>query len=102
MTHHNQTRELTSWFLRYQPGNGSSVPQFEKQSWQHSQVVESLWDNPEFIKPGFHVGRFVTAAIDTKADRENIKVLYSSLKSISAQIDVSALEPAYYTFSAWI
>jgi hypothetical protein len=39
---------------------------------------------------GFHVGRFVTAVIDTEADRENIKALYSSLKTISDQIDVSA------------
>jgi hypothetical protein len=32
-------------------------------------------------------------AIDTKADRENIKALYSNLKSTSAHFDVSALNP---------
>jgi hypothetical protein len=31
------------------PGEGSSMPQFEKQPWQHSHVAESLWDNPKFI-----------------------------------------------------
>jgi hypothetical protein len=61
-----------------------------------------MWDNPEFIQTGFHIGRFITAAIDTEADRENIKMLYPCLKSTSAQIDVSALKPPYYTFSAWI
>jgi hypothetical protein len=65
-------------------------------------VVESLWDNPEFIQAGFHIGRFITVAVDTEADRENINALYSSLKFTSAQIDVSALNPPYYTFSAWI
>jgi hypothetical protein len=49
----------------------------------------------------FHIGRFVTAAVDTKADPENIKALYTSLKSTSAPIDVSALKTPYYTFSAW-
>jgi hypothetical protein len=33
----------------YQPGEGSSVTQFEKQPRLYSQVTESLWDNPEFI-----------------------------------------------------
>jgi hypothetical protein len=42
------------------------------------------------------------ATVDIEADWENIKVLYSSLKSTSAQIDVNALKPPYYTFSAWI
>jgi hypothetical protein len=66
------------------------VPQSKKPSQQHSQVTESLWDNPEFIYAGFHVGQFVMAAIDNEADQENKKVLYDSLKSTSAQIDVSA------------
>jgi hypothetical protein len=64
--------------------------------------VESLWDNLEFIHAGFHIGRFVTAAVDTKAYQENKKVLYSSLKTTSAQIDVNASKPPHYTFSAWI
>jgi hypothetical protein len=61
-----------------------------------------LWDNPEFIQARFHIERFITAVVDTEADRENIKALSSCLKSTLAQIDVSALKPPYYTFSAWI
>jgi hypothetical protein len=45
----------------------------------------------DFIPTGFHVGRFVTATIDTEADRDNTKMLYSSLKTTLDQIDVSAL-----------
>jgi hypothetical protein len=64
--------------------------------------VESLWDNPEFIQAGFHIGQFITAGVDTKVEQENIKALYSSLKTTSTQIDVSALKTPYYTFSTWI
>jgi hypothetical protein len=71
--------------------------------------MESLWDNPEFIQAEFHIGLLVTAALDTEVDRKNIKALYSSLKSTSSQIDVSALKPLTTpaqhgsdTFSAWI
>jgi hypothetical protein len=35
-----------------------------------------MWDNPEFIQTGFHIGRFIMAVVDTEADRENIKMLY--------------------------
>jgi hypothetical protein len=34
---------------RVQPGEGSSVPQSEKQPWQYLRVAVSLWDNPDFI-----------------------------------------------------
>jgi hypothetical protein len=44
------------------------------------------------MQAGFHIGRFITVAIYTRADRENVKALYSSLKSTSAQIDVCALK----------
>jgi hypothetical protein len=73
-----------------QHGEGSSTPQPEEVPRQHSWVAESLWDNPDFIQAGFHVGRFITAAVDTEAGRENIKALYSSLKTTLDQIDVSA------------
>jgi hypothetical protein len=82
----------------YQLGEGSFMPLSEEQPQQHSQVAESLWDNPEFIQTGFHIGQFIMAAVDTKADRENINALYSHLKSTSAQIDISALKPFHYIF----
>jgi hypothetical protein len=53
-----------------------------------------------FIQAKFHIGWVITAAVDNEAGQENIKVLYSSLKSTSAQIDVSDLTSPYYTFSA--
>jgi hypothetical protein len=74
----------------YEIGEDSSVTQSQKPLQQHSRVVESLLDNLEFIQVGFHIRWFVTTAIDTEADRENIKALYTILKSTSAQIDVSA------------
>jgi hypothetical protein len=75
----------------YQPGKGSSLSQSEKYPQQNSQVVESLWDNPEFIQLRFYIGRFITTPLDTEADQGNIKALYSS-----------ALKSPYDTFSAWI
>jgi hypothetical protein len=62
----------------------------------------SLWDNPEFIQARLHIGRFIMVAVDSEAGRENIKAFYSSMRSTSTQIDVSALKPSYYTFSPWI
>jgi hypothetical protein len=53
-----------------QPVEGLSVPRPEKQPWQYSCVAESLWDNPDFIQAGFHIGRYVTASVNTKAERE--------------------------------
>jgi hypothetical protein len=55
--------------------------------------IESLWDNPDFIKAVFHVVPFVMVAVDTEAGQENINALYSSLKTTLAQIDVSARQP---------
>jgi hypothetical protein len=54
---------------RYQAGEGSSVPQSRKKLHQHSQAVESLGDNPEFIQARFHIRHFITAVVDTEADR---------------------------------
>jgi hypothetical protein len=51
-----------------QYGEGLSVPQSEEPSQQHSWVVESLWDNPDLMRARFHIGLFVTVAVDTKAD----------------------------------
>jgi hypothetical protein len=66
------------------------VPQSKEPLRQHSRVAESLWDNPKFIQARFHLGRFVTVAVDIEADQENVKALYSSLMTTSVQIDVSA------------
>jgi hypothetical protein len=65
------------------------MPQPEEVPRQRSQVTESLWDNPNLIHVGFHVDRFVTVAVHTYPDQDNIKALYSSLKTTLEQIDVS-------------
>jgi hypothetical protein len=52
-------------------------------------VAESLWDNPEFIQADYHIGRYVTASVNTEAKRERIKALYSSMKTTSELVDVS-------------
>jgi hypothetical protein len=63
------------------------VPQPEEILRPCSRVI----DNLDFIQTRFHVSRFVTTAVDTEADQDNIKALYSSLKNTSEQIDVSVL-----------
>jgi hypothetical protein len=69
------------------------VPQSREQPRWYWHVAEPLWDNPEFIQAEFHNGQSVTVVVDTEADRENIKALYASLTTTSAQIDVSAQQP---------
>jgi hypothetical protein len=71
------------------------VPSPEKQPRQYSQVVESLWDNPNFIQAGFHIGRYVSTSVNTQAEQEQIKALYSSMKTTSQLIDVSFYAPSY-------
>jgi hypothetical protein len=51
-------------------------------------VVETLANDLELIKGGLHIGRFITATVDTKADRTNIEALYTDLESSSTQINV--------------
>jgi hypothetical protein len=75
---------------RPQLGEGSFVPCSGKQPRQYSCVAESLWDNLDFIQAEFHIGRYITASVNTEAERENIKALYSSLETTSAQINVNA------------
>jgi hypothetical protein len=43
-------------------------------------VEESLGNDLEFIKAGFHIGRFITAAVDTEVERMNTDVLYADLE----------------------
>jgi hypothetical protein len=53
-----------------QPGKGSSVQRPEKQLRQYSCVVESMWDNPDFIQARFHIGQYVSASMNTTAEHE--------------------------------
>jgi hypothetical protein len=65
------------------------MPRSENPSRQYSWVAESLANDLEFIKARFHIGRFITVAVDTKDDHVNIEALYTDLESASAQINVS-------------
>jgi hypothetical protein len=59
------------------------------------RVAKSLWDNPDFIQAGYHIGRYVTASVNTEAKREQIRALYSSMKTTSKLIDVSIYASLY-------
>jgi hypothetical protein len=72
-----------------QPGKGSSVPQSKKQPRQYSRVAKFLWDSLDFIQANFHIGWLMTASVNTEAERENIKELYSNRESTSSHISVS-------------
>jgi hypothetical protein len=52
-------------------------------------VAKTLAKDPDFIKAGFHFGRFVTATVDTKVDRYNTEVLQTELDSAWTRINVS-------------
>jgi hypothetical protein len=54
-----------------------------------------LWENPDFIQARFHIGRYVSASVNTQAKQEQIKALYSSMKTTSELIDVSFYAPSY-------
>jgi hypothetical protein len=69
-------------------GEGSSVPTYGAQPRPFLHVAESLWDNLYFTPARFHIGQYVMAAVNSKAKRENIKALFSSLETTSTQIKV--------------
>jgi hypothetical protein len=71
------------------------VPRPKRQPRQYSRVAESLWDNPDFIQAGFHIGRYVSVSVNIQAEQEQIKVLYSSMKTTSELIVVSTYAPPY-------
>jgi hypothetical protein len=78
-----------------QTGEGSSVPRPENQPCQYSRVAESLWDNPDFIQVGFHIGQYVSVSVNTAAKQEQIKALYSSMKTTSELVGVSIYASPY-------
>jgi hypothetical protein len=57
-------------------GEDSSIPSSRRQQRIYSQVAESLWDNLEFVQAGFHIGRYITAVVNTEAERANTQKLY--------------------------
>jgi hypothetical protein len=54
-----------------------------------------MWDNPNFIQVRFHIGQYISASVNTKAKREQIKVVYSIMKTTLKLIDVSIFTSPY-------
>jgi hypothetical protein len=52
-------------------------------------VAETLAKDPNSIKAGFHIGKFIIAAVDTMADRSNTEALWTELDSALSRINVS-------------
>jgi hypothetical protein len=74
------------------------MPRVSKSARQYSQVEESLAKDPEFVKAGFHIGRFITAVVDIEKDHANMDALYNDMVSASARLNVSISYPMLYNF----
>jgi hypothetical protein len=70
--------------------------------WRYSKAKESLAKDPEFVKVGFHIGRFIMAVVDTKKDRTNMDGLYNDLESASTQLNVSISYLMFYNLFCMI
>jgi hypothetical protein len=53
-------------------GGDSAQPRGENPPQSSPRVADSLAKDLDFMKAGFHIGRFVTAAVNTEAERANI------------------------------
>jgi hypothetical protein len=71
-------------------GGDSSMLQSENPPQQYSWVAESLANDPDFIKVGFHRGRIITTVVDIQDDCANIEALYMDQESTSTWINVSS------------
>jgi hypothetical protein len=71
-------------------GGNSAQPQPKSLPRQTLLVAETLANDPDFIHAGFHIGRFIIAVVDTKANRLNTEALRTELESTSTRIYVSS------------
>jgi hypothetical protein len=53
-------------------------------------VAETLANDPDFIQARFHIGRFITAVVDTQADRLSTEGLLTELESCLNRIKVNS------------
>jgi hypothetical protein len=71
------------------PGKGESTQHNVETPLQTSlRVADSLPKDPDFIKARFHIGRFVTVAVNTKAHHAEIQALQSDMDSAALHINV--------------
>jgi hypothetical protein len=67
----------------------STQPQPKSLLWRTPLVAKALAQDPDFINVGFHIGRFITSAVDIEADHFNTEALRTELDSASTRINVS-------------
>jgi hypothetical protein len=71
------------------PEGDSAKPQDEDSPQSIPQVAKILAKDLYSIKVGFHIGRLITAAVNTEAERTDIQALRSDLDFASLRINVS-------------
>jgi hypothetical protein len=71
-------------------GGDSAQPQTQSLPRLTPLVVETLANDPDFIQAGFHIGRFITAVINTQADWLNYEALMTEVESCVKRIFVSS------------
>jgi hypothetical protein len=70
-------------------GGDSARPQPKSIPRRTPLVAETLANDPDFIKVGFHIGRFITAVVDIKSNRVNTMALRTELNSTWTRINMS-------------
>jgi hypothetical protein len=70
-------------------GDDPARPQLEDLPQRSPQVAKTVAKDPDFIKVGFHIGRFITTAVDIEVGCTNIKALWTDLNFASTRINVS-------------
>jgi hypothetical protein len=55
------------------------------------RVVDSLAKELDFIKAGCHIGKYITAAMNTEVEQVDIQAFRNDLDSTSIRINVSFL-----------
>jgi hypothetical protein len=74
------------------------MPRAGKAMRRYSQVEESPAKDLEFIKAGFHIGRFFTAAVDTEKDCTNKDTLYTDPEFALTRLNVSTFHLTFYNY----
>ena len=70
-------------------GGDSARPRVEKTPQSSPRVANSLAKDPDFIKVGCHIGKYIMVAVNTEAEQADILTLCSDLDSASHRINVS-------------
>jgi hypothetical protein len=71
--------------------DGLTQPWVKEMPWSPQQVSDSLAQDPDFIKVGCHIGKYIMDVVNTEAVQAYIQVHWSNLDSASLRINVSSL-----------